>query len=226
MPSSRRRSGNSAATGHQKTLPFSSNTRISKPTTASPSLKHAKEHSSTVSPPYRSPSIAVEISSSSQKKKKKKPSSPRSSLGAAAQEGPADVVDSRVVKPHPIAASSQSANVVREQARVQVHLPRSEEDKRAEALTEKDIRRYWEAEEAKRIAPNVHQEGLSMNEKILRHFDLSNQYGPCIGIARIKRWRRAQMLNLHPPIEVLAVLLNEEARGVAREKAYIDELLS
>lgn len=49
---------------------------------------------------------------------------------------------------------------------------------------------------------------------------------PCIGIARIKRWRRAHMLNLNPPLEVLAVLLKGEEQGVAQEKAYIDELLS
>lgn len=49
---------------------------------------------------------------------------------------------------------------------------------------------------------------------------------PCIGIARIKRWRRAHALGLNPPIEVLAVLLRDEANGMANEKAYIDELLS
>jgi len=93
-------------------------------------------------------------------------------------------------------------------------------------LTDAEIRRYWEKEEEKRRAPRVHQEGLSVNEKILRHFDLSSQYGPCIGIARLKRWRRANMLNLHPPIEVLAVLLREEEKEFANEKAYVDELLS
>lgn len=43
----------------------------------------------------------------------------------------------------------------------------------------------------------------------------------------MKRWNRANKLNLHPPIEVLAVLLKEEAKGSAKsERAYIDELLS
>jgi DNA polymerase delta subunit 4 len=43
----------------------------------------------------------------------------------------------------------------------------------------------------------------------------------------MKRWKRAQKLNLHPPIEVLAVLLKEEDSGHAKsERAYIDELLS
>lgn len=79
-----------------------------------------------------------------------------------------------------------------------------------------------------------------MEEKILRHFDLSSQYGvcprsfslalhmlmtlqPCIGIARLKRWRRANMLKLNPPIEVLAVLLKEQN---VSERARMDELLS
>lgn len=46
---------------------------------------------------------------------------------------------------------------------------------------------------------------------------------PCIGIARLKRWRRANMLKLNPPIEVLAVLLKEQN---VSERARMDELLS
>ena len=50
---------------------------------------------------------------------------------------------------------------------------------------------------------------------------------PCIGIARIKRWQRAQRLGLKPPIEVLAVLLKEEADGnTGIERAHMDELLN
>jgi DNA polymerase delta subunit 4 len=47
-------------------------------------------------------------------------------------------------------------------------------------------------------------------------------FQPCIGIARLKRWRRANMLKLNPPIEVLAVLLKKNAN----ERAHMDELLS
>lgn len=87
----------------------------------------------------------------------------------------------------------------------------------------------------------MHQEEINLREKILRHFDLSSQYGvcpvlpllngksanekPCIGIARLKRWRRAKSLDLHPPLEVLAVLLQDEEGGV-RQRAYVDELMS
>lgn len=64
-----------------------------------------------------------------------------------------------------------------------------------------------------------------MNEKILRHFDLSSQYGPCIGIPILRRWKRAYGLGLNPPIEVLAVLLQEQKTNKGKgERAYIDEL--
>jgi len=50
---------------------------------------------------------------------------------------------------------------------------------------------------------------------------------PCIGIARMKRWQRAQRLGLNPPVEVLAVLLKEEGKGNAGiERAHMDELLN
>lgn len=64
----------------------------------------------------------------------------------------------------------------------------------------------------------MHQEGLSLEEKVLRHFDLSSQYGPCIGISRIMRWKRAERLEMGPPEEVLAVCLKmEEEMGETKE---------
>ena len=72
----------------------------------------------------------------------------------------------------------------------------------------------------------VHQHALPIHEKILRHFDLSSQYGPCIGLPRLKRWKRAEGLGLRPPIEVLAVLMREEEAGnVKMERAYVEGLL-
>ncbi|KAJ5497467.1 hypothetical protein N7463_009454 [Penicillium fimorum] len=112
---------------------------------------------------------------------------------------------------------------VRQQAAVEHQAPLSEEDKRALKLNKQDIWRYWRAQEQTRKAPSAHQQGMDVEEKILRHFDLSSQYGPCVGIARVKRWRRANQLKLNPPIEVLAVLLKGKN---TKERAYIDELLS
>lgn len=98
---------------------------------------------------------------------------------------------------------------------------------KAAKVSDAQIRKYWKAEEDARLAPRVHQQSVPLHEKILRHFDLSSQYGPCIGIERLRRWERASTLDLDPPIEVLAVLLREEAMGEKRETgkiAYIDEL--
>ncbi|EER43697.1 DNA polymerase delta subunit 4 [Histoplasma capsulatum var. duboisii H88] len=214
MPATtRRRSGNS----NQSTLSFGAQHKVSKPTTISSSLAGKKGKKTT------------DVSSPAGKLRRR---------GASGSVSPVSVTSPAVEPPSPKAnvqcpaeieseqKPSRSENIIAEQARVELRLRKSEEDRRAEELTEEDIRKYWENEEAGRLAPRVHQEHLTVHEKILRHFDLSNQYGPCIGIARLKRWRRAQMLNLNPPIEVLAVLLKDEAKGIANEKAYIDELMS
>lgn len=56
---------------------------------------------------------------------------------------------------------------------------------------------------------------------------LANGAQPCIGIARLKRWKRANLLGLKPPIEVLAVLLKQLDEGDVRsQRAHVDELLS
>ncbi|KIW60165.1 hypothetical protein PV05_00404 [Exophiala xenobiotica] len=104
---------------------------------------------------------------------------------------------------------------------------KDERELAAEKVTDAQLRKYWRAEEDGRLAPRIHQESLSLHEKILRHFDLSSQYGPCIGIQRLQRWKRANMLGLQPPVEVLAVLLREEDKKTSQgcgKLAYIDEL--
>ncbi|KAE8377013.1 DNA polymerase delta, subunit 4-domain-containing protein [Aspergillus bertholletiae] len=112
---------------------------------------------------------------------------------------------------------------VRQQAQAEAEQPLTKEDEKAIKITEKDLQVYWQKEEKKRRGPRFHQQDLTLHEKILRHFDLSSQFGPCIGIARSKRWRRANSLNLNPPIEVLAVLLKTDD---VKQRAYVDELLS
>lgn len=96
----------------------------------------------------------------------------------------------------------------------------------AEKVTDAQIKRYWKGVEAARISKRVHQEDLSQAEKVLRYFDVSSQYGPCIGIPRAKRWYRAEKLGLNPPIEVLAVLLKEERQGNKEiERAAMDRIM-
>lgn len=37
---------------------------------------------------------------------------------------------------------------------------------------------------------------------ILRVFDLTSKYGPCVGVTRLQRWERAKKWGLNPPDEV------------------------
>lgn len=108
----------------------------------------------------------------------------------------------------------------------QPEVEKSAAELNAEKITDAQIRRYWKGVEAARISKRVHQEDLSQAEKVLRYFDVSSQYGPCIGIPRAKRWYRAEKLGLNPPIEVLAVLLKEEKQGNKEiERAAMDRIM-
>ncbi|OCK90375.1 uncharacterized protein K441DRAFT_643633 [Cenococcum geophilum 1.58] len=101
------------------------------------------------------------------------------------------------------------------------------EEEEASHVTEARIKKYWAAKEDARMAPRVHQQALGLHEKVLREWDTSGQYGPCIGVARMKRWKRAHRLGLNPPLEVLAVLLKEqEAQNIASQRAHVDELMN
>ncbi|KAF7505581.1 hypothetical protein GJ744_000661 [Endocarpon pusillum] len=119
---------------------------------------------------------------------------------------------------------------LRQQIKKEAAKPKDEADLRAEKVTDAQIKKYWRKEEEVRKAPRVHQQDLTIHEKILRHFDLCSQFGPCIGITRAKRWKRANSLGLDPPIEVLAVLVREQEKARGKEwlgqRAYLDELMS
>ncbi|KAI6248732.1 hypothetical protein HI914_02700 [Erysiphe necator] len=110
-----------------------------------------------------------------------------------------------------------------------VHLKRdyTPEEKRALQVTDTQIKRYWKMRECERLVFTVHQTELDESAKILRLFDMSSLYGPCIGIPRSKRWARAHRLGLSPPIEVLAILLNQSNDDVQNiDKAFVDELIN
>lgn len=50
-------------------------------------------------------------------------------------------------------------------------------DKEALGLPETKLKSYWAAKERERKAPRIHQEGLSVRDKILREFDMSSRFG-------------------------------------------------
>jgi len=58
----------------------------------------------------------------------------------------------------------------------------------------------------------IHSGNQTKVHHILRVFDLSYQYGPCIGVSRLERWERASALGLNPPNEVHEILLTKQGR--------------
>ena len=53
----------------------------------------------------------------------------------------------------------------------------SDEEDRARKITNTQIKQYWRQKEQERLAPRVHQEDLTVFEKVLREWDMSGQYG-------------------------------------------------
>ncbi|OOF99225.1 hypothetical protein ASPCADRAFT_513280 [Aspergillus carbonarius ITEM 5010] len=197
MPPTRRRGGNTAATAsNQATLSFGSKSRVTKPSAAPSTRSQKAKDLESIDASLTKKSLVEDLSEPEQ----------------------VSVTPTEPSQPH------VAELAVRKQARAEIQQPRSSEDEKAGKITERQLQQYWRREEAKRQGPRVHQEGLTLRERILRHFDLSSQYGPCIGIARLKRWRRAHMLGLKPPIEVLTVLLKQD--DDVKQRAYIDELMS
>lgn len=47
---------------------------------------------------------------------------------------------------------------------------------------------------------------LAEHERVLRAFDFSTKFGPCVGLTRLQRWERAARLQLDPPVEVKQLL--------------------
>jgi len=52
-----------------------------------------------------------------------------------------------------------------------------DEEQQARKISDAQIKRYWRAKEQERLAPRVHQEDLTVYEKVLREWDMSGQYG-------------------------------------------------
>ncbi|KAJ4301638.1 hypothetical protein N0V90_003731 [Kalmusia sp. IMI 367209] len=101
------------------------------------------------------------------------------------------------------------------------------EEDEARHIKPRQLQAYWKKQNSG-SAPRYHQDDLSLEEKILRKFDMTGQYGPSTGIARLKRWKRAHRLGLEPPIEVLAVLLQEQEKKdkISVQRSIMDELLN
>lgn len=52
-----------------------------------------------------------------------------------------------------------------------------DEEAQARKISQRQIKGYWKERENSRITPRVHQEDLSMEEKILREWDMTSRFG-------------------------------------------------
>jgi DNA polymerase delta subunit 4 len=65
---------------------------------------------------------------------------------------------------------------------------KSEAELRAEKISDRQISAYWKNVESQRSTKRVHQKDLGLAEKVLRYFDVSNQYGVSITSAALVCW--------------------------------------
>ncbi|CAA2934643.1 DNA polymerase delta subunit 4 [Olea europaea subsp. europaea] len=57
------------------------------------------------------------------------------------------------------------------------------------------------------------QDDCDSKEEVLRQFDMSMAYGPCLGMTRLDRWERAKALGLNPPKDVERLLRAEKVNA-------------
>ncbi|XAO27001.1 hypothetical protein I312_105842 [Cryptococcus bacillisporus CA1280] len=67
--------------------------------------------------------------------------------------------------------------------------------------------------------PNTHNDV----HHILRVFDMTAKYGPCVGISRLDRWKRAQKLGLEPPEEICMILTTQQGQ---EDPSYRENVLN
>lgn len=222
-----RKTSASRSTQTQGTLAFGGQNKITKPSTTKNNTTTGKKPLSkpaldTVVDAVVDPSPVPESVRNDPTPSTSSPPPPPLSHRSSAQHP----LPLRKSQPHP--SNTTTTTTKQHQKQHQKPPPSDPQEAKALAIPSSQITRYWKAKEAARIAPRVHQQDLTLHEKILREFDLSSQFGPCIGIPRMKRWKRADGLGLRPPLEVLAVLVREREGGnyEAVERAAMEGLLS
>lgn len=65
----------------------------------------------------------------------------------------------------------------------------ADEETEARKISDTQIKKYWRQKEQERLAPRVHQQDLTVYEKVLREWDMSNQYGVSIAQSRSSQMR-------------------------------------
>jgi DNA polymerase delta subunit 4 len=76
-------------------------------------------------------------------------------------------------------APTTSELAVAEQAVSQAKAPRTPEEEEALQVSEARVKKYWREKENIRKVKRVHQEDLSLHEKVCREFDTDGRFGVC-----------------------------------------------
>jgi DNA polymerase delta subunit 4 len=90
--------------------------------------------------------------------------------------------------------TTAEAAIIDQTEQVQQQTHRTPEEEEASRITKKRIETYWKKESADIGAPRAHQEDLSLEEKILRKFDMTGQFGVStllVLFSRSPHWRYA-----------------------------------
>jgi DNA polymerase delta subunit 4 len=95
------------------------------------------------------------------------------SKSAAKSIEPATIDIDAIDKPKP---TTVEADVI-SQVEKDVAAESTPEEEAAKRITDAAIEKYWVSKEQQRLAQRVHQQDLSVYEKVLREFDVSGQYG-------------------------------------------------
>ncbi|RDX51399.1 hypothetical protein OH76DRAFT_1401731 [Lentinus brumalis] len=136
-------------------------------------------------------------------------SSPTSSEAIVISESSDDEIDVPIVKKRRLALKAQP--VLKKDEDSDSERPEEVREKETLNVSDKRWRKlYGEARSKMGDIEPVHAKGQTMVNHILRVFDLSYEYGPCVGVSRLDRWERAQALGLSPPPEVKEILLTKE----------------
>lgn len=159
MPATRKSSRNAAAakssTGRQSTLSF--NNRVSKAGAAKPTAKDAAAGAATAA--AVSPSLTPP------------PSTKRKAVDVVEVAQNDEDDDGEQEEQEEQEGQEVKAVVATERE------PKPQAEVRARKVTDAQVKKYWREVEGARIAKRVHQEELSLGEKVLRYFDISSQYG-------------------------------------------------
>lgn len=141
-----------AVKGAQKTLSFGN--KVSKPPTAVPQGKDVSSISRSSAIPSKahplSKSVDIDVE-------------PQTAAGTELDLG-----------------HTNSAAAVTSQAQAELAGEKSKDVLKAERVTDAQIKKYWKEREAERMTRRVHQEELGVEEKILRLWDMSSQFGVCL----------------------------------------------